>query len=105
MNQITHVRKSPGTLGLLLVLASAVGCAPSLIAGPLTYQQEERDHTLNQARQAGMSTDLLDRVLSPLTPEEKSLADELDHSPSFSGRARSSIDRRPRSRDGSKAGT
>jgi hypothetical protein len=80
MNQITHVRRSPGTLGLLLVLASAVGCAPSLIVGPLAHQQEERDHLLNRARQAGMSTDLLDRFLPPLTPEEKSLADEQDHS-------------------------
>ena len=80
MNQITHDRRSPGTLGLLLVLASAVGCAPSLIVGPLTHQQEERDHLLKRARQAGMSTDLLDRVLPPLTPEEKSLADEQDHS-------------------------
>jgi hypothetical protein len=80
MNRITHVRRSLGTLGLLLVLASAVGCAPSLIVGPLTHQQEERDHLLNRARQAGMSTDLLDRVLPPLTPEEKRLADEQDHS-------------------------
>jgi len=52
---------------------------PSLIVGPLTHQQEERDHLLNRARRAGMSTDLLDRVLPPLTPEEKNLADEQDH--------------------------
>jgi hypothetical protein len=80
MNQITHILKGSGTLGSLLVLASAAGCAPSLIVGPLTHQQEERDHLLNRARQAGMSTDLLDRVLPPLTPEEKNVADEQDHS-------------------------
>lgn len=80
MKQIRHVRKGPSTLRLLLVLVSAVGCAPSLIVGPLTHQQEERDHLLNRARHAGMSTDLLDRVLPPLTSDEKSLADEQDRS-------------------------
>ena len=76
MIQTTHVRRSAGTLGLLLVLASAVGCTPSTIIGPLAHQQEERDHLLNRARQAGMSTDLLEKVVPPLTPEEKRLADE-----------------------------
>jgi hypothetical protein len=53
---------------------------PSTIIGPLAHQQEERDHILNRARQAGMSMDLIERVLPPLTPDEKGLADEQNHS-------------------------
>ena len=67
-------------MAFLLVLASAVGCAPSTIIGPLGHQQEERDRLLDRATHAGMSTDLLERVLPPLTPQEMRLADEQNHS-------------------------
>lgn len=69
-------KRSLGKLGLLLALASPVGCVPSTIVGPLAHQQEERDHLLDRARKAGMSTDLLEKVVPPLTPEERRLADE-----------------------------
>jgi hypothetical protein len=76
----TNVGRSARSLGLLLLLASAVGCTPSNIIGPMSHQQEERDHLLNRARQAGMSTDLLEKVAPPLTPDEQRLAEEQDHS-------------------------
>jgi hypothetical protein len=62
------------------VLASAIGCMPSTIIGPLSHQEEEREHILLRAQRAGMSTELFEKVLPPLTPEETSLADEQDHS-------------------------
>jgi hypothetical protein len=80
MIQTTSVGRIRRTLGLLLVLAGAVGCTPSNIIGPMSHQQEERDHLLDRARHAGMSTDLLERVAPPLTTDEQRLADEQDHS-------------------------
>jgi len=65
---------------LLFVLTTATACAPSTIVGPLSHQQEERDYLLNRAKQAGMSTDLLERVLPPMTPDENRLAGEQNHS-------------------------
>jgi hypothetical protein len=64
----------------IFLLVISVGCTPSMIIGPLAHQQEERDDLLNRAKQAGMSADLLERAFPPLTPDEKSLADEQDHS-------------------------
>lgn len=80
MDQTTNGVRDVRIFGLILWLVSAVGCAPSTIIGPLSHQEEERDHLLIRARRTGMSTDLLERVLPPLTPEEKVLADEQDHS-------------------------
>jgi hypothetical protein len=73
---VRRSKRSLGKVGLLLALASPAGCVPSTIVGPLAHQQEERDHLLDRARKAGMSTDLLEKVVPPLTPEEGRLADE-----------------------------
>lgn len=80
MIQTTNGVRDARIFGLILWLVSSVGCTPSMIIGPLAHQQEERGYLLNRARQEGMSTDLLERVLPPLTPDEKSLSDEQDHS-------------------------
>ena len=63
-----------------LLLASASGCTPSMIIGPLSRQQEERDHFMGRARGAGISTDLLEKVAPPLTPEERAIAQDQDDS-------------------------
>jgi hypothetical protein len=68
------IRRRLGGLAVLLVLASAPGCAPASIIGPLSRQQEERHHLLTRARTAGMSVNLLDRVAPPLTPAEEQVA-------------------------------
>ncbi|MDB4983360.1 MAG: hypothetical protein JWM82_4112 [Myxococcales bacterium] len=66
-------------IGSLLMLAGTA-CAPSTIIGPLSHQQEERDRLVLRAITFGMSTDLLEQVMPPLTSEERILADEQDHS-------------------------
>ena len=48
------------------MLASAAGCMPSTIIGPLSHQEEERDHILLRSQRAGMSKDLFEKVLPPL---------------------------------------
>ena len=67
-------------LAVLLVVASAGACTPSMVIGPLSHEQEERDHLLYRAKTAGLSTDLLEKVVPPLTPDEKILEAEQDHS-------------------------
>ena len=72
--------RTAGTLGVLLALASATGCTPSMVIGPLSHEREERDHLLERARTAGTSIDLLERVSPPLTPDEQRLGAEQDSS-------------------------
>jgi hypothetical protein len=67
-------------LVLLLAFGSAVGCSPSTIIGPLRHQQEERGYLLRRAREAGVTTNLLEKVFPPLTNDEAILADEQDGS-------------------------
>jgi hypothetical protein len=80
MLKVRAGRRRPGKLGWLCVLTGAIGCSPATIIGPLAHQQEERDHLLLRARKSEMSPQLLEKVFPPLTPDEKSLADEQDHS-------------------------
>jgi hypothetical protein len=69
-----------GLLVLPLALATVAGCAPSTIVGPLSHEQEEREHLLDRARTAGLPTDLLEKVVPPLTPEEMRTQQEQDSS-------------------------
>ena len=74
-------RKIPTAMIVVVIpLALAAGCAPSSIIGPLSHQQEERAHLLTRARKAGLSTNLLEKVAPPLTPDEEKLASEQDSS-------------------------
>lgn len=70
--------RGPGRLAAVLALAFASDCAPYSVIGPLSHEQEERDHFLRRARAAGVSVELIDAVVPPMTPEEKHLAREQD---------------------------
>jgi hypothetical protein len=59
-----------GALGSLLVLAAASGCIPSSVIGPLQHEREEREKLLSRARKDGVSQQILDAVVPPLTSEE-----------------------------------
>jgi hypothetical protein len=55
---------------LLLVLAAASGCVPSSVIGPLQHEQDEREKLLARSRKSGVSEELLNTVVPPLTPDE-----------------------------------
>jgi hypothetical protein len=67
-------------LAVIVVLASAPGCYPSTIIGPLSHQRQERDQLHKRALAAGKPVEILDGVFLPLTPEEEQLADDEDAS-------------------------
>jgi hypothetical protein len=60
----------------VVILVASAGCTPSKIEGPLSFQQDERNHLIGRARHAGVPPDFLDRVDPPLTPEELTLAQQ-----------------------------
>ena len=53
-----------------LVLAAASGCVPSSVIGPLQHERDEREKLLTRSRQSGVSEQLLNTVVPPLTTEE-----------------------------------
>lgn len=53
-----------------VVLAAASGCVPSSVIGPLQHERDEREKLLTRARQSGVSDELLNTVVPPLTTEE-----------------------------------
>jgi hypothetical protein len=55
---------------LLLVLAAAPGCVPSNVIGPLQHERDERDKLLTRSRKSGVSEELINTIVPPLTPEE-----------------------------------
>ena len=57
-------------MGLLVVLSAAAGCVPSSVIGPLEHERDEREKLVVRARQSGVSEDLLNTVVPPLTIEE-----------------------------------
>lgn len=57
-------------VGFLLVVATAAGCVPSKVMGPLQQEQEEREKVVTRARRSGVSEEMLTAVAPPLTPEE-----------------------------------
>jgi hypothetical protein len=68
-----------GATGLLLVLAAASGCTPSSVIGPLQHERDDRDKLLTRSRQSGVSEQLLNTVVPPLTSEEyQSIQKETD---------------------------
>ena len=82
MTRITDVGTQRAcTLGFLLLLGVAVaGCTPSMVIGPLSHQQEEREDLLTRARVAGQATDVIEKVTPPLTPDEQHRAKVQDES-------------------------
>ncbi|HEY6461174.1 MAG TPA: hypothetical protein VIY73_13510 [Polyangiaceae bacterium] len=69
-----------GLLLMAVTVTLASGCSPSNVRGPLAHQEEERDQFIERARRAGLSTEEIDKVMPPLTPEEKRLEREQDSS-------------------------
>jgi hypothetical protein len=72
-------RRVRGGVGIGVLVITG-GCTPSMVIGPLSHEQEERDHLLVRAKTAGISTDLLEKVVPPLTPDERLLEAEQNHS-------------------------
>ena len=72
----------PQTARLALVAAalSNLACAPSMIGGPMSRQQEERDQLIARARASGASPDVIEKAFPPLTPEEQRLEEDQDRS-------------------------
>ncbi|MDP9001665.1 MAG: hypothetical protein M3O46_16320 [Myxococcota bacterium] len=62
--------------GMLMALAVAPGCVPSHVIGPLRHEREERERLVVRSRASGVSLDLLNTVVPPLTPEEEGVMDE-----------------------------
>src|ERR1017187_4718335 len=58
------------TIGLLLVLATAPGCTPCGVFGPLQNQLDERERILRRARGSAVSVEVLNVVAPPLTADE-----------------------------------
>ncbi len=58
------------TIGCLLVLAGTCACVPASVIGPLQHEQDERDTLLSRSRKAGVSEDVINAIVPPLTPEE-----------------------------------
>jgi hypothetical protein len=58
-------------LGLPFVLAAASACVPSSVVGPLQHERDEREKLLTRARAAGVSEQVINSVVPPLTPEEE----------------------------------
>jgi hypothetical protein len=59
------------TIGMVLSLAVAPGCVPSHVVGPLRHERDERERLLTRSRATGVSVELLNTVVPPLTPEEE----------------------------------
>lgn len=67
-------------LGATLLLTLLAGCSPSTIIGPLSHQEEEQERFMDRARRFGMSTEDVQRVFPPLTPEEENRKRDQDSS-------------------------
>ena len=62
-----------------LVFVAAAGCAPSHVIGPLRHELDERERLVMRARASGVSPELLNAVVPPLTPmEEHAMQEETD---------------------------
>jgi hypothetical protein len=73
--------RSTGKLLLVLTfLATASGCTPSSVIGPLQREQEERDKILARGRVSGVSEQVLNAIDPPLTPDEERKMFDEDHS-------------------------
>jgi hypothetical protein len=73
----TRSRRRPCVFGMVLTLIAASGCAPSHIIGPLRRDLDERVRLVTRARETGVSPEVLNAVVPPLTPaEERSMQEE-----------------------------
>jgi hypothetical protein len=63
-------------LPLVVALATAPGCVPSHVVGPLRHERDEREELVRRARSSGVSMEVLNAVVPPLTPEEEQRSEE-----------------------------
>jgi hypothetical protein len=64
------------TIATVLVLAFAPGCVPSHVIGPLRHEREERERLVVRAQASGVSLEVLNSVVPPLTPSEDQTMNE-----------------------------
>lgn len=65
------MRVKRSAIAMVLVLAGAPGCVPSHVMGPLRNERDERERLVVRARASGVSAEVLNAVVPPLTPEEE----------------------------------
>jgi hypothetical protein len=60
----------------VVVLATVPGCVPSHVVGPLRHERDEREELVKRARSSGVSMEVLNAVVPPLTLEEERQIEE-----------------------------
>jgi len=63
------------TTGLALILATASGCTPCSVFGPLQHQRDEREQILARARASTFPVEFVNVIAPPLTPAELQAVD------------------------------
>src|SRR5271154_4363122 len=58
-------------LGIALALVSLAGCVPAEVVGSLRHEEDERQRLLIRARASGVSMEVLNAIVPPLTLEEE----------------------------------
>jgi hypothetical protein len=75
---MARARRKAGAMALTAVLVAA--CVPSNVVGPLRRAEDERGRLLVRARASGVSLDVLNAVVPPLSPKEEQAMSEQDYS-------------------------
>jgi hypothetical protein len=56
---------------IALALVSVMGCIPAEVVGSLRHEEDERERLLVRARGSGLSVEVLNAIVPPLTPSEE----------------------------------
>lgn len=65
------IRERRKALGIALALVSTSGCVPAEVVGALRHEEDERQRLLIRARASGVSMEVLNAIVPPLTLEEE----------------------------------
>src|SRR5580658_424762 len=63
-----------------LALVSVMGCIPAEVVGSLRHEEDERERLLIRARGSGVSVDVLNAIVPPLSRDEKRAMQAQDNS-------------------------
>jgi hypothetical protein len=65
------MRETRKAVGVALALVSTIGCVPAEVVGSLRHEEDERQRLLIRARASGVSMEVLNAIVPPLTLEEE----------------------------------
>ncbi len=65
------IRETRRVLGVALALVSTIGCVPAEVVGSLRHEEDERQRLLIRARASGVSMEVLNAIVPPLTLQEE----------------------------------